>query len=356
MDILSELRGLSLVQAFAEEIDEFRHFSIHPLVKDWIRLRTDKKLCQEFSLLATKIVAKLIAPLWRNEQFEMPLSTKQEVLSHLDVHEENYTDFLAADSVMALGHSFLIDLSDAESWFESLYFSSGRYKEAEKINWRVIELRKTLLGPENSSTLTSMNNLAGVLFDQGKYEEAEEMHRRVIRLQEIVLGPEHHGTLTSMNNLAIVLNNQGRGKEAEEIYQRVIRLREKVLGSEHPSTLTSMNNLASVLCNQGKHKEAEEIYQRVIRFREIVLGPEHPDTLTSIYSLAQLLYSRHEYDNAAVLYEKAILGYKKGLRIDHPTTLACSEHYSSMLEEMERIKQQVSGVQENLSDITVETP
>lgn len=46
IDILSELRGLSLLQAFAEEADRFQHFSLRPLVKDWIRLRTEKRLGQ----------------------------------------------------------------------------------------------------------------------------------------------------------------------------------------------------------------------------------------------------------------------------------------------------------------------
>jgi hypothetical protein len=33
-----------------------------------------------------------------------------------------------------------------------------------------LRLRETVLGKEHPSTLTSMNNLAGVLRDQGKYE------------------------------------------------------------------------------------------------------------------------------------------------------------------------------------------
>jgi hypothetical protein len=37
-------------------------------------------------------------------------------------------------------------------------------------------LCETMLGKEFPSTLTSINNLAGVLRDQGNYEEAEEMY------------------------------------------------------------------------------------------------------------------------------------------------------------------------------------
>ena len=41
-DALIHLRDSSLLQAFARESDGFHHTSLHPLVKDWIRLRTDR--------------------------------------------------------------------------------------------------------------------------------------------------------------------------------------------------------------------------------------------------------------------------------------------------------------------------
>jgi hypothetical protein len=71
-----------------------------------------------------------------------------------------------------------------------------------------------VLSEDHPSTLTSMNNLAGVLRDQGNYEEAEEVHRRVLRLRERVLGKEHPATLTSIINLAYTWKSQGRDKEA----------------------------------------------------------------------------------------------------------------------------------------------
>jgi len=57
---------------------------------------------------------------------------------------------------------------------------------------------------EHPSTLTSVNNLAGVLRYQGKYEKAKEMSRRALK----VLGVEHPDTLTSVNNLAYLLQAQ----------------------------------------------------------------------------------------------------------------------------------------------------
>uniref|UniRef100_L7J7P1 Kinesin light chain n=1 Tax=Pyricularia oryzae (strain P131) TaxID=1143193 RepID=L7J7P1_PYRO1 len=61
--------------------------------------------------------------------------------------------------------------------------------------------------------------------DQGEqvteYEEAEQMHRETLALRKKVLGPENPSTLNSMNNLASVLKNQGKYEEAEHLYQRL---------------------------------------------------------------------------------------------------------------------------------------
>ena len=45
------------------------------------------------------------------------------------------------------------------------------------MNRRALEGYEKVLGKEHPATLTSVNNLAGVLQDQGKYEEAEKMNR-----------------------------------------------------------------------------------------------------------------------------------------------------------------------------------
>ncbi|CUS07868.1 unnamed protein product, partial [Tuber aestivum] len=47
------------------------------------------------------------------------------------------------------------------------------------------------------NTLTSVNNLAGVLESQGKYDESEEMHRRALAGRERIHGPDHPNNLTS---------------------------------------------------------------------------------------------------------------------------------------------------------------
>lgn len=46
-DVLIRLRNSSLLQAFTRESDGFYHSSLHPLIKDWIRLRTNESIIRE---------------------------------------------------------------------------------------------------------------------------------------------------------------------------------------------------------------------------------------------------------------------------------------------------------------------
>jgi hypothetical protein len=103
-------------------------------------------------------------------------------------------------------------------------------------------LSETVLGKRASIHTDEL-----VLSAQGKHEQAEEMHRQVLGLMETVLDKEHLDTLTSMNNLAGVLRDKGKYERAGEIHRQALGLMETVLGKEHLSTLTSINNLALVL-------------------------------------------------------------------------------------------------------------
>jgi hypothetical protein len=86
----------------------------------------------------------------------------------------------------------------------------GRYNSAAAMLKKAVEVRERILGAEDSDTLSSVSNLAGVLQDQGKYEEAEQMNRQALDGHEKALGKDHPDTLTSISNLAGVLQDQGR--------------------------------------------------------------------------------------------------------------------------------------------------
>mgnify|MGYP003646631170 CR=1 FL=1 len=51
IDILHDLLEMSLVQSWSRADDEFCHLSLHPLIKDWIRLRSTDEETHRYALV-----------------------------------------------------------------------------------------------------------------------------------------------------------------------------------------------------------------------------------------------------------------------------------------------------------------
>src|SRR5438477_9418238 len=104
-----------------------------------------------------------------------------------------------------------------------------------------------------------MAKLGRTYKDQGRWEEAEKLEVQVMETRKTKLGADHPSTLTSMANLASTYRNQGRGGEGEKLNAREMETSKTKLGADQPYTLTSMANLASTYRNQGRGEKAERL-------------------------------------------------------------------------------------------------
>ncbi|KAH7010347.1 hypothetical protein EDB80DRAFT_420649 [Ilyonectria destructans] len=201
------------------------------------------------------------------------------------------------------------------------YHSQGRYNEAEEITVKALKLQQEVLGEEHPDTIRVMGCLAAIYHEQGRYDEAEEIKIKVLELQREALGEEHPNTIYTMGNLAATYYEQGRYNEAEEIEFKVLELQREVLGEEHPDTIRTMGGLAAISHEQGRYDEAEEIKVKVLELQRKVLGEEHPDTLLTMGSLALTYYSQGRYNKAEEIEVKVLELRRKVLGEKHPDTL-----------------------------------
>ena len=216
-DVLISLSDSSLLQAFARGLDGFFHASLHPLIKDWIRLRTDKSISQENTCMAGTLVRKILMSSWQKQHFDLPLLTKQNITSHIIALEESYQEFFIPQPSIPSNQKIFDEFTFSQSWFARFLLDIGLYHLAEIMSQRLNAQNEKVLGLEHPSTLTSMANLASTFWNQGRWKEAEELDVQVMETRKRVLGLEHPSTLTSMANLASTFWNQGRWKEAEEL-------------------------------------------------------------------------------------------------------------------------------------------
>lgn len=91
-EVLRTLRDLSLLQGFAQEPNGFYHLSLHPLIKDWIQLRTSKLIGEGNTYMAATLVSGTLMSSWRSNYFQLLLLTQQNILLHIVALEEAYQD------------------------------------------------------------------------------------------------------------------------------------------------------------------------------------------------------------------------------------------------------------------------
>jgi tetratricopeptide (TPR) repeat protein len=170
--------------------------------------------------------------------------------------------------------------------------------------------------------------------NQGLFQEAEFMYDRALRESETILGPDHTSTLTTVHNLGGLYEAQGRLQEAEKMYDRALQGYEKALGSGHLSVINTLSHLARLYEAQSRSSEAEEMYERALQAYKSAMGDD--ELKTCIYALDTFynygdFHERLGNDNKAKLcFEQAQAGYFEVYGPDHDEYKEVAERILSL--------------------------
>ena len=219
----------------------------------------------------------------QNSSSLLPLEDLQELIAKIEREQGNKTAQLA---------NLYSDLGQVYRK-RSEQGKSVNYQEEQNLAiqylQKAIQLRKKLLGGEYPDVATSIDNLAQLYYSQGRYEEAEPLYLQALKLRRKVLGEENSYVATSLNNLAVFYHSQRRYEEAESLYLQALKLSRKLLGEEHPYVATSLNNLAALYRSQRRYQEAETLFLQALKLARKLLGEDHPNTITVIKNFEYFL-------------------------------------------------------------------
>ncbi|KAJ7765908.1 hypothetical protein DFH07DRAFT_916200 [Mycena maculata] len=266
-DVITELRAYSLINFNTET----QLFSIHPLVHSWIQSTLADLNVYQPSMVA--IMGMSIATM----TYEYLQLASPWLLPHVNV--------LVQDKMHVT--------PDFNYEYGSIYYYSGRPKDAAALESLVLEKRWKIPGEDHPETLGAMRCLAAAYLRLGKFKEAEALEVVVLEKQRKTLGEDHPGTLCTMGNLAVAYRELGQLQKAEQLGVVILEKQIKIHGEDHPDTLVAMGNLANTYHELGRLKEAEELKFVVLEKQRQVLVEDHPDT---IHTMGNLAWSYHKLD------------------------------------------------------------
>jgi tetratricopeptide (TPR) repeat protein len=182
---------------------------------------------------------------------------------------------------------------------------------------RGLALKEQALGPDNSSTLTTMAALSEALRRSGELYEAVAYARRAAALTETMLGASHPETATRLTNLSAALIDQGDHAEALDVSRRALAIRQASSAARSPETAASLNNVGLLLVARGLLEEARSHLERALEMRAATLGPEHPDTARGRQLLGIIALREGRWAEAEAHLHAAIEGLEKALGDQH---------------------------------------
>jgi tetratricopeptide (TPR) repeat protein/tRNA A-37 threonylcarbamoyl transferase component Bud32 len=210
--------------------------------------------------------------------------------------------------------------SDLLQVMADTYTNLGLYARAHSLAQLALDSRRRLLGPEDSKTLESLQQLGNLVLQEGHVAEAEESLRHTLSLEQRILGPTHRLTLQTQDVLAYLLLVKGRFAEGEALARRTVAAETPTLGPQNVLTLETTTLLAAALGSQNQFTEAERLYRQTIALQQQVLGADHPDTLKTQFSLAKMLRHQGRYAEAEVIYRDVLAVRRRVLGDEHPET------------------------------------
>jgi tetratricopeptide (TPR) repeat protein len=334
-EALLVLRRLSLTE-FSRPSRKGGSFyvSLHPLIRDWLRLRTPRDQCPEYSSLAATCIYKFLAGTQDWAAYQMTLSEKQQLIRHINAYATNIAEF----GVGQHPEAFDIPVYDKGRHkgrpayeFSKLLYQNGQYKSSAEWSRRSLAQRLQQFGPEASETLATQASLAGALHSQGEHQDANQIYIHIIEVKERTLGSEHPETLLSKMNLAPLLTSQGKYEAAESIYRQVLDSYNKMLGEWDPNTIIARGALGSLLNIIESFKEAEELNRRALTLASIIFGQRHHRTLAIMDFLGVSLTGLDKLEEAEIILQDALRFREQVSGKEHPDTIICMNHLVPVL-------------------------
>jgi tetratricopeptide (TPR) repeat protein len=131
-------------------------------------------------------------------------------------------------------------------------------------------------GPDHTSTLDTVNNLAALYADQGKLVEAEQMYQRALQGYEKAIDPDNIITyvpaLNTIWGFGSLLEQQANVAQARTMYAKALCGYKQIFGPEHARSKTLRNKLCA-LDARVKNEALIEIEERA---DDLPIGSSHP--------------------------------------------------------------------------------
>ncbi|XP_015761658.1 PREDICTED: amyloid protein-binding protein 2-like [Acropora digitifera] len=133
-----------------------------------------------------------------------------------------------------------------------------------------LDLARKSFGENNVQTAKHYGNLGRLFQSMRKYKEAEDMHKKAIEIKERILGSEDYEVALSLGHLASLYNyDMEQYDKAEQLYLRSIAIGKKLFGDGYSGLEYDYRGLINLYDSQGDFDRMETYHQTLMDWKDL---------------------------------------------------------------------------------------
>ena len=301
-----------------KDLGEESTYSMHPLVQSWARERLSVSDQRIWSDVAANTLAASI--LQNPDAVDKARRTSEKAyrISLIPHMNANLKGKYACTILQGRNTAYQISKSIK---FANVYSEGGYWKDAVRLQERIIDFQKSHLHRHRSELPEVMISLAHSYWNLFEVAKSAELLTASVQESQRVLGEFDPRALRATDRLAETLWLIGRREDARKLGEDAVDKLKKILGPSHPYALDAMDNLGRTYLHLGRTKEAQALHEKVLDVREQQLGSDHPDTLMAKANLGMCFHALRDFEQAAELVLEVFYERTRILGEEHAYTL-----------------------------------
>jgi CHAT domain-containing protein/Tfp pilus assembly protein PilF len=226
-----------------------------------------------------------------------------------DLAQENLEQ--ARDGFKQIGKDKTKEAARCFSNLSLVYWSSGKFSQAEENGLLALQLRQSIFGTESEEAAASMNDL-GLVYGSTDANKGLDYYEKVLGIYEKFYGEDHPKIAIAKTNIGLMYFNLKLYGDAVVNFESSQAIWEKTYPNGHPNEAISLINLGRTYTQMKNTKAALEYYEKALMIYKKSYGEKHPD-IAVVYN--QTGYIKLE-DNK---YEVALTDFQNALCANSPT-------------------------------------
>ncbi len=197
----------------------------------------------------------------------------------------------------------------------------GNYEESLSLLTHVLGCRRRLLGADHAETLRTCRELALTCFVTARHDDALALLAPAWDRARSVLGDRHEITLDLAEGLMSVRAAKGEANRVAPFARDVYLARVEEQGETHPMSLLAAIRLTDVYLWEGRYEDARQLAARTFELSRARLGEGHLQTYSSAFALGRAEMELARFEEANRLFGAVADAWGREFGTDNRTTL-----------------------------------